>query len=188
MKRIFLLAMVFMLVLQVTAFAKVDKSASDDSASLISMYETTYLMTKDNSPHECTIRATLARVYITDIFSNDDYSNIDFSAWALANGNEGKDHGLRFSKKKPFMLETQKESTKKLIIFKKVSGIGNGAISYKLKKNDLAPIYNADKVVLLVPTRDGETLKIEIPKETLNDWQYIMTADMRKVKKEILEN
>lgn len=192
MKRIFLLAMVFMLVLQVTAFAKVGKSATNDGAHINSEFEVIYLREKENTLYECMASIRVDRSYLTDIF-NDDRSYFAVTAWVPSNKNMGEnngneENGLIFSKKAPVTLEVYKNNKKSLVNFKKVYSVSNMSIMYKIKKSDLAPIYDADKVILLLPAKNSEMIEIEIPKEIIKEWQYILTVDMRKVKKEILEN
>lgn len=185
MKRIFLLAMVFMLVLQVTAFAKVDKSATNQSLSLSSNYQASYQMKDKDGQYNCTILIILSRSYLADIFGTDENYYFRVSSFTDI---QNKGTGLAFSKKNPVKLKVIKKDELSIIPFKKIYSISGGTAWYKIKKNDLNSTYSANKVVIVVPAQNKSIVEIEVPKEIVDEWQYIMTADMRKIKKEILGN
>lgn len=183
MKKILLLSMIFIFALQMTAFAEIRKSVSGKIVTVESNYISSF--EKKSSPYKYTVQINVDNNRYADAFD----SSINY--YFRVSASKALEMDVKFSpftKKNTIKLDVYKKGERNSITFKKINSIGNGYVIYKINKKELEKTYDSERVVMIVPFTEGELEEIEIPKEIVDEWQYVMTADMRKIKKEILEN
>lgn len=182
MKKIFLLVISILFTLQLTAFAQPTKNATSNSTTIQSTYLTNYNVETNGKTEVCYFIVTAMSTRFIDITSADEYRYLTLSAIS----NTHSDNLIVFSKKNPPIIQIEKNGQSFNIIPKKINNIGSDRFDYQLKKDELTEAYNADKVFIILPTNKNSTIKFEIPKSDIADWQTVYTSDMKQLRKELM--
>lgn len=172
MKRILALVLGFMFALQLTAFAEIRKESDNDSTTIGS-----YLYVEDEK--DKTIFSSYA--YTWRVYGRESQT---LGFWVSLENDKNKN--IMYSKKNPPKFEILKDGKVTTFLPEKIKSIGNDNISFDLKKGELKDMYVADQVYITYPTKDNSTVKYEIPKSILSEWEIVLNTDMKKLKKELM--
>jgi hypothetical protein len=172
MKRILVLILGFMFVLQLTAFAEIRKESSNDSTTISS-----YLYVKNEK--DKTVFNSYA--YTWRVYGRESKT---LGFWISLENEKNKT--IMYSKKNPPIFEIVKDGQKTTFLPSKIENIGTDDISFDIKKGELKDVYAADKVFIVYPTKDNSTIKYEIPKAILSEWEIVFNTDMKQLKKELM--
>lgn len=182
MKKIFLLVISILFVLQVTAFAQPSKDVTSNSVTIQSTYLTNYNVETNGKTEVCNFIVTAMTTRFIDITTAEEYRYLILSAIS----NTHSDNLIVFSRKNPPIIEIEKNGQSLNIIPKKISNIGSDTFEYQLKKEELKEVYNADKVSIVLPTNKNSTIKFEIPKSDVADWETVYTSDMKQLRRDLM--
>ena len=181
MKKIFLLVISIIFVFQLTAFAQVHKDAGNNFTTIESTYSTNYNVETNGKTEVCYFMVT-ANTTRTFAITSDETRYLMLSAIS----NTNSDNLIVFSRKNPPIIEIVKNGQILNIIPKKISNIGDDILWYRLKQDELKEAYNADKVSIILPTNKNSTIKFEIPKSDVADWETVYTSDMKQLRKDLM--
>ena len=56
---------------------------------------------------------------------------------------------------------------------------------FRIKKDAFKETYDADSVYLVFPTENNSMKKFEIPKTIVNEWETVLSTDMKKLRAEM---
>ena len=170
---------------QSVAFANISSSTTDGLTQIYSNYTVKYQYENSPAPYECQVvfNASMIRSFNILVYDESRYFTI-----ATFSGNEkNNETGIVFSRKTVPIIQAEKNGKVVAIELKKVDGVGSSWIMFKMNKNALNDIYDADKVSIAFPTKNSNLKRIiEVPKEAVNEWKEVFYADMEKVRKDLI--
>ncbi|MDL2280409.1 hypothetical protein LJC10_00950 [Selenomonadales bacterium OttesenSCG-928-I06] len=92
-----------------------------------------------------------------------------------------------FSLQNPPKFEITKNNlTETFVIPKKDTDLASHQIRHYLNSKNNATFGTAEKISVLLPLSDGTEMRIDLPEEIIEEWNYVYNADMSKEKKEML--
>lgn len=160
----------------VTAFAEINKSCSDSYTSIGSLYRVFEINGQE-----------VETPFVTNVEVIRWFSAIKsleeryFRVWAPSNMD------VNFNKKNTPYIEFLKDNQINVIELKKIDAIQNNMIYFKIKNDELKPVFNSDKVFVVMKTKNGEIQKFEIPNQIIKEWEEVFTTDLKKMRKENME-
>jgi hypothetical protein len=95
------------------------------------------------------------------------------------------DHLFVFSRKNAPKIKIIKNEVSKELDLKTFYSLTDSSITYTIQKKFIEEILNSDKVYIILPTNKGETKSFEIPREILNEWQTVITTDLKKLRSDL---
>lgn len=192
-KKIFLILICLLVVFAQPASAEVRKTI-DRNAVVISSGYSKVISLSEKGDVGYAIRITLRRHMLLrgDIVSSLPSFSVSIRSFAFLTSSPSTEFDpdkhfknlVVFSVKTPPNFETGKgDSFERFTLNGKPSGISSNHITYGPNKKIFA---TAEKIAIVMPVSDGTEIRIELPGEVVKDWNYISTADMGGVKKELL--
>ena len=179
MKKLFILLLGLIFAMQVIAFAEIRKSAADNFTSIDSSYD----LYKDEQKQKGFIMGIT--VENTRTFART-WSNESQSLRIVVPNMSSNEDSVIFSKKNKPKLEVMKNGQPSNIILDKVTYFSDNSMFLALKRDSLKAAYLADCVYIVLPTKNNGIKKFEIPKSIVAEWETVLSADMKKIRSEMM--
>ena len=186
MKRILFLILGFVVFLQMTAFAEIQKSAASNNTEIRSNYFMQYEAETNGVSDKYYWNAVVLSSRSFNQMNAYEYRYLMLSAGPLNQDNKSKI--IVFSKKNQPTLEIIKQGKSKVIPINKIDQIGTNYMWFRIKKDAFKETYDADSVYLVFPTENNSMKKFEIPKTIVNEWETVLSTDMKKLRAEIMNS
>ena len=171
-----MLTLVFILSLQPTTFAKISKTSSKYSFTL----DSDYILDVPYKDTSYKFILALSHAKVKGIMLVDSSQNYNFSI-AIDNENN-KTLPFLFSFKNPTKIILTKSNISETFIVKKGDSIiSDSEIYVEIKKSSREMFRNLTGVQLVIPTTDGSFATIDLPKEFVDEWNYVMSADLKEL-------
>ncbi|MDU2064368.1 MAG: hypothetical protein E6713_05950 [Sporomusaceae bacterium] len=166
MKKILFLTFCFLFLLQVSAFAEIDKTITNTNyISISSQYA--YSLADEKK----TIWLTLTR----SSYSTNSYTDNSLQI-SLA-------HHYKFPmafapNKRPYLILSTNDADK-LLMLKDFRSLSYTSDTFGIDAEQVKQILSASKIFIAIDLADAPSLKIEVPSEILKEWNYLLTCDLR---------
>lgn len=181
MKKILLIMLVYILIVQGVTYAEINKSMVDKNMYYVESYYRGIIASNKNDNY-------LVHLYVQK-FNNIKATEIIIFASPENKKQNNEYTSFVFSMKNPPYMQVINQDTKKdLPLFRKVTGVNKEYTNGSIDRKSVAEALLGDTVYVVFMTKEGKAERVEIPKTILKEWQYVITADMRKIKKEIMGN
>lgn len=179
MKKILLLILGFILAAQGVTYAEINKNMVHTNMYCIESYYRDTLKINENNNY-------LIQLYVQK-YNNIKGINVIIFA-TPENKEQNNDYtSFVFSVKNPPYMQIISQDTKKdLPLFRKVTGVNKEYTDGSIDRKSVTEALLGDTVYVVFMTKEGKEVRVEIPETILKEWQYVITADMRKIKKKIM--
>lgn len=176
MKRIFLV-LGFICVMQITAFAEVKENISENQIGI----EINHNLILDDIDETLTFYF-LRLGNINRVFGVSEDYWLTVSSHSTDYKKYNSPSKLLFSRKNLPYFITAKSNSEKEIKIKKVYSFSNNEVNFysHVNKKILMPILEAEKVLIVVPYKNGKSKRIELPSSLVDDLKYALSCDLRK--------
>lgn len=175
MKKIIPLILGLVLVFQVSAFAEINKSISNDQINIHS--QAIYKI--EGATKSIWMNLSRHGISKSSQFLKDKKPIIKDTLFISFYYSEPKNvqHNISFSSKEPPYFVFSKNGTDVGQPFK-FNEIDTDCIFIDVV--DKTPILTADKASLVVKLKDGTKREIELPEDILNEWKYILSCNLQE--------
>ncbi len=176
MKKTLTLLLCVLILLQVPAFAEIEKSISNDHISIISKYR----LKIDKTNRHMWLSYYRSESSASENYLKDrkpihqEYLTFDLSKKESASDDNSE---ITFSSKKPPSLVLFENGNNLGQIFN-ITEIGTSYLGFSIANKEA--LASADKATLVVPRIDGTSLEIVIPDDVLKDWIFIATCNLKE--------